>query len=227
MNYLSLVLVLVLTSCGSEQSADNQATTSPQTQGSKPENGGTQTDNKATTTTTVASLYLNDRSLMPKCTADNLNQLIYILSEKKFYVCSAFQWAEVSIKGDKGDTGATGAQGSQGQQGTAGQNGTNTNGQMWFDPVTLKYWIIGTVAISAGVSGPTNEATYCGSNYHVPTTQELYQAMARGLNTAANNAGGIKEAWTKSPPSTLFSPYVVITGGSTSATVAGYYCMQN
>lgn len=80
------------------------------------------------------SYYIADLSGLPECSAKEEGQLYYIVSIKKFMVCTNEKFEVVEIAGPQGEQGVAGtngnngidgAQGPQGEQGVAGTNGNN------------------------------------------------------------------------------------------------------
>jgi hypothetical protein len=80
------------------------------------------------------SYYIADLSGLPKCSEKEEGQLFYIVSIKKFMVCTNEKYEVVEIAGPQGEQGVAGvngnngidgAQGPQGEPGLAGINGNN------------------------------------------------------------------------------------------------------
>lgn len=88
---------------------------------------------------------------------------------------------EKGDKGDKGDTGDVGEAGTDGKDGVNGKDGKDgmiVSGNMWFDPITEKTWLIGGRVYDS--------QRVCGNGYIVPSKQELKIAYMHGLFTVAN-----------------------------------------
>ncbi len=163
---------------------------------------------------------------LPKCDDAHERQLIYVVETSEFKACSKAQWNTVNLKGKDGTdgkigtdgkNGAIGASGKDGKNGVDGQDGQTVNGNMWFDPVTKKYWLL--------PSAPTQSPipNYCTNGWRMPTANEVSIAAMRGLKTAADAINAPKFSHFTSSAGGLNDGQVRDAG---SVAYYGMYCIQ-
>lgn len=110
----------------------------------------------------------------------------------------------VSAKGEKGDRGDKGDVGPMGPRGPAGTNGKDgkdgadgVDGKtivevpvpvnQWYDPLTARSWLIGVDVLFADAE--------CGSDWRLPTRDELIDAKNHGLPLASADLDGPTDGW--------------------------------
>lgn len=129
---------------------------------------------------------------MPECTMSNDQQLVYVTADEAFYNCDNAAWIEVDVKGEAGAAGANGEKGDKGDTGENGKDGENVSGNIWYDTVTKRTWIIGTIM------SYNNYIYYggCSAGWRLPTRTEAIAATLHGLGTASNMVDGPNTIWT-------------------------------
>lgn len=100
---------------------------------------------------------------------------------------------EQGPKGDKGDS-------IVGPQGPKGDPGKTVTGNMWLDPVSNQYWLLGGSGFYA------DAVKSCSGAWKVPSFDELYLAYSRGLpiQMVPSNPNAPQFYWS----STVVSPNV-------------------
>jgi len=115
------------------------------------------------------------------CNDQNLRQLVYVLSEERFYVCDLDGWSEIDINGKDGQDGSNGENGIDGIDGESGENGRDYNSSDWIDPVNGRVWYIG---------GITNiHWAICDEGYKFPDRAQISVAARRGLFAHTKSLG--------------------------------------
>lgn len=191
-----LLLVLILASCGTSDNSGGQGN-SPVSNS----NGPVSKPSESETAQSKDALYIATELELPECTDKNSKQLVYVEDSRVFKHCSKGEWkvAEILMKdGKNGKDGAAGKDGSNGKDGAAGKDGTNgkvVNGNMWYDPVTKKYWIVPSSATCVVSSCGVTSLSLCSGDYRLPYQDELSAALARGLKSSADSLSAPKEAW--------------------------------
>lgn len=244
MKYI-IILSLIVASCGTDSGSSGDSS-SPETKSIE-----TKSENKSQAKTSAVdvsdALYIATDSDLPECTDKNTKQLVYVEDSRVFKHCSKGEWkiAEIVVKDGKdglaGKDGSNGKDGTNGVNGTNGKDGTTVNGNMWYDPVTKKYWLIPSVATCFFSSCGFTEPTYCQGDYRLPYQDELQLAVGRGLKSAADALGAPKEGWVTQRDASDSGAFQTVGNGvvigeryvrdnavtaQTGDNIAGQYCIQ-
>jgi hypothetical protein len=169
----------------------------------------------------TSQLVQGERDL-PACDEARERQLIYVIETAQFKTCSSDHWKVVDLKGQAGKDGKDGTSGSNGKDGVAGTNGKDgkdgqvVNGNMWYDVVTKKYWLIPSTASA------TANPEICANGWRFPLESEVPPARERGLKTAADAVGAPSRLYAQTPTPNYYVTRTVRSNASDS----GNYCIQ-
>lgn len=159
---------------------------------------------------------------LPECDSAHERQLVYVVETSQFKSCSKAEWKVVDIKGKNGSNGKDGKDGTNGKDGQSGTDGVTgkdgqvVNGNMWYDPIAKKYWLIPSIASA------TANPTICTSGWRFPTSAEVALAAERGLRTAADAVNAPARAYISTPTPNYYVSQHVRSSGTTD----GNYCIQ-
>lgn len=103
-------------------------------------------------------------------------------------------------QGSVGPVGPAGSRGEIGPRGPAGADGKTITGNMWLDPVTNTYWLIG------GTGTYADATKACGTTWKVPSYSELYTAYGRGLPLQTTTNINAKQYWWSSTTPIVTTP---------------------
>ncbi len=103
--------------------------------------------------------------------------------------------ANGTLSEPQGQVGPAGKDGANGKDGKDGKDGKTVTSNMWFDPVTSQYWLIG------GKGSYTDGQKACSGAWRLATYPELYLATTRGLADLfpAPTGGLVTYFWTSTP----------------------------
>lgn len=212
-----LSLVLLVSACGTA----NQSSPSAQSGVGTAKVDTTITQPNATPTapnnTNSYHTLAVESANIPVCDSTAESDLVYVLDQKQFKVCSNNTWVVVDIAGPSGTPGK------DGKNGTNGAPGTPTPGNEWLNPITNVTWFLG------GWGSYAQAQAVCTGQFRLPTETEAQLAYTSAIPSHP-------DMWTSTPENgghfiagvvqTIFEG----TGNTYDYTDAGQHgitCIQN
>lgn len=177
------------------------------------------------------ALSVDDTKDMPACERTNNRQLVYVKNQDKFFACED-NWVEVNIRGEAGAAGKDGASvvGPKGDKGDPGADGKPVSPNQWYDPITEKTWLVGSLL----AQGMIPVQPPCANGWRLGSLAETREAIHHGLALASAHLNGPVTFWTASfsadPTLADVRAYLDTTGldhyNSATTFQAGAVCMQ-
>lgn len=193
----TLLILALLTSCGKSSDDDSPA--------QKQSN----TDNNPVLST---SYYVEKPSQLKQCEEMTRGYLAYVKETQQFMACLESGWTAVEIKGKDGKDGSNG---------TSGTNGAMVSGNQWYDPITMKMWVMTTIVTST--VGWSNSQSACTGSYRMPTPAEISLALTHGMKACAQAL--------VSPPTLIIASdgqtYNVSNGALNNTGSGSQFCIAN
>jgi hypothetical protein len=156
MRSYSLLIALLISACGSDDSADKAA-----------DNTTILGDQLATAESAPErALLVQDASALPVCDEASDGLLVYVKADAQFQACAAGAWEVIDLKGKDGV---------DGKNGEDGEDGVDSSSTVWLDPITGLRWL------AAANNTGTAAANSCTSPYRFPACDELVEAAIHGL----------------------------------------------
>jgi len=171
MKLVSVIMAILVVSCGTESGGGSANLVDPDTQ----QQQAVQTDN-------LSAQLVATQAAAPVCDEASEGRLIYVQDEAAFKSCSAGTYAVVVLdipkgdKGDRGDAGADGIDGVKGDQGEAGADGVAQSANTWLDPISGETWLLGGLGTSQ-----VQALAACVGDWVLPTTPQVNNASAHGI----------------------------------------------
>lgn len=162
MKRLFLILVVLTTACGREDS-------NPSSANQRSEVTANPTPVTVSEEEADSSWFAATDADVPACTKDTLGRLVYVSATNVFKACQASGYTEVAIKGKDGKDGAA-------------ASATSVN--EWTDIISGKKWYFG------GYAALAQHQTLCTGKWRVPAYAELLPACHAGIFQAFQNKFG-------------------------------------